>query len=206
MGNELVSNTEREVLSSEWEPKTQNSELITQNSAKPVTQHSELLLEERDMQQRRSQSIVQEKSFHFAVQLVNYSRRLRKDSTDLVLTRQLLRSGTSIGANVEEALGGQSSKDFISKLAIAAKEARETGYWLRLIRETQPHDQQELADLLKECGELVKMLNSIILTTRSKLLTHENSELRTQNSAKPLTQNPKLRTQNFPTAEVLWTT
>jgi four helix bundle protein len=83
------------------------------------------------MQQRRSRSIVQEKSFHFAVQLVNYSRRLHKDSTDLVLTRQLLKSGTSIGANVEEASGGQSSKDFISKLAIAAKEAREAGYWLR---------------------------------------------------------------------------
>lgn len=151
------------------------------------------------MQQRRSQSIVQEKSFHFAVQLVNYSRRLRKDSTDLVLTRQLLRSGTSIGANVEEALGGQSSKDFISKLAIAAKEARETGYWLWLLRETQPHDQQELADLLKECDGLLRMLNSIILTTRRKIMTRENSELRTQNSSKPLTQN-------FSTAEVLWTT
>ena len=109
------------------------------------------------MQQRRSQSIVQEKSFHFAVQLVNYSRRLRKDSTDLVLTRQLLRSGTPIGANVEEALGGQSSKDFTSKLAIAAKEAQETGYWLRLLRETQPHDQQELADLLKECDGLLRI-------------------------------------------------
>ena len=133
------------------------------------------------MQQRRSQSIVQEKSFHFAVQLVNYSRRLRKDSTDLALTRQLLPSGTSIGANVEEALGGQSSKDFISKLAIAAKEAQETGYWLRLLRETQPHDQQELADLLKECDGLLRMLNSIILTTRRKIMTRENSELRTQN-------------------------
>ena len=191
MGNELVSNTEREVLSSEWEPKTQNSELITQNSAKPVTQHSELLLEERDMQQRRSQSIVQEKSFHFAVQLVNYSRRLRKDSTDLVLTRQLLRSGTSIGANVEEALGGQSSKDFISKLAIAAKEARETGYWLRLLLETQPHDQQELANLLKECDGLLRMLNSIILTTRRKLTSAADSE------PKPRTQNRELNTQHL---------
>jgi four helix bundle protein len=193
MGNELVSNTEREVLSSEWEPKTQNFELRTLN-------------EELDMEHRRSQSIVQDKSFRFAVQLIGYIRRQQKDHVNLVLTRQLLRSGTSIGANVEEALGGQSSKDFVAKLAIAAKEARETGYWLRLIRETQPHDQQELADLLKECGELVKMLNSIILTTRSKLLTHENSELKTQNSAKPLTQNPKLRTQNFSAAEVLWTT
>ena len=142
------------------------------------------------MEQRRSQSIVQEKSFHFAVQLVNYSRRLRKDSTGLVLTRQLLRSGTSIGANVEEALGGQSSKDFISKLAIAAKEARETGYWLRLIRENQPQDQQELADLLKECDGLLRMLNSIILTTRRKLTAGADSE------PKPRNQNPEPKTQN----------
>lgn len=157
------------------------------------------------MQQRRSQSIVQEKSFHFAVQLVNYSRRLRKDSTDLVLTRQLLRSGTSIGANVEEALGGQSSKDFISKLAIAAKEARETGYWLRLLRETQPHDQQELADLLKECDGLLRMLNSIILTTRRKLTSAadsepkprtQNSEPRTQHSTLVMAVNSEPRTQN----------
>lgn len=157
------------------------------------------------MQQRRSQSIVQEKSFHFAVQLVNYSRRLRKDSTDLVLTRQLLRSGTSIGANVEEALGGQSSKDFISKLAIAAKEARETGYWLRLLRETQPHDQQELADLLKECDALLRMLNSIILTTRRKLTSAadsdpkprtQNSEPRTQHSTLVMAVNSEPRTQN----------
>ena len=164
------------------------------------------------MEQRRSQSIVQDKSFRFAVQIVGYIRRQQKDHVNLVLTRQLLRSGTSIGANVEEALGGQSSKDFISKLAIAAKEAREAGYWLRLIRETQPHNHPELASLLAECDELVKMLNSIILTTRRKLaaadsddlqLRTQNSELRTpelttQNSAKPLTQNSEPRTQNFP--------
>ena len=144
------------------------------------------------MQQRRSRSIVQEKSFHFAVQLVNYSRRLHKDSTDLVLTRQLLKSGTSIGANVEEALGGQSSKDFISKLAIAAKEARETGYWLRLLQETQPHKHPELTGLLAECGELLKLLNSIILTTRSKLAAADSYlQLRAQNS-EPRTQNSKL--------------
>ena len=163
------------------------------------------------MDHQRSQSIVQDKSFRFAVQIVGYIRRQQKDHVNLVLTRQLLRSGTSIGANVEEALGGQSSKDFISKLAIAAKEARETGYWLRLIRETQPHNHPELASLLAECGELVKMLNSIILTTRRKLAAGadseprtQNSELRTQNSAKPSTQNSEigksvnseLRTQN----------
>ncbi|MEP6933180.1 MAG: four helix bundle protein [Nitrospirota bacterium] len=83
-------------------------------------------------------------------------RRQQKDHVNIVLARQLLRSGTSIGATVEEALGGQSSKDFIAKLAIAPKAAREAGCWLRLIRETQPHDHQELASLLVECGELVK--------------------------------------------------
>ena len=140
------------------------------------------------MEQRRSQSIVQGKSFRFAVQLVGYIRRQPKDHVSLVLTRQLLRSGTSIGANVEEALGGQSSKDFISKLAVAAKEARETGYWVRLIRETQPHDQQELADLLKECDVLLRMLNSIILTTRRKLTAAADSEPRPDNR-KPRTQN-----------------
>ena len=156
------------------------------------------------MEQRRSQSIVQEKSFRFAVQIVGYIRRQQKDHVNVVLSRQLLRSGTSIGANVEEALGGQSSKDFISKLAIAAKEAREAGYWLRLIRETQPNNHPELASLLAECGELVKILNSIILTTRRKLPTHENSELRTKNSElgkavdSELSKsvNSKLKTQN----------
>jgi four helix bundle protein len=156
------------------------------------------------MEQRRSQSIVQDKSFRFAVQIVGYIRRQPKDHVNLVLTRQLLRSGTSIGANVEEALGGQSSKDFISKLAIAAKEAREAGYWLRLIRETQSHNHPELASLLAECGELVKMLNSIILTTRSKLAAADSRlQLRTHNSelseavdSDPRTQNSKLRTQN----------
>ena len=156
------------------------------------------------MEQRPSQSIVQDKSFRFAVQIVGYIRRQPKDHVSLVLTRQLLRSGTSVGANIEEALGGQSSKDFISKLAIAAKEAREAGYWLRLIRETQPHNHQELDSLLAECGELVKMLNSIILTTRSKLASGADSDpkLRTQNS-ELRTQTSRLRTQNSELGEAV---
>jgi len=145
------------------------------------------------MEQHRSKSIVQEKSFRFAVDIVTYARRHQNDRINLVLTRQLLRSGTSVGANIEEALGGQSRKDFVAKLAIAVKEARETGYWLRLIRETQPHNTQELTCLLTECDALKTMLNSIILTTRSTLaatdsrlqLKPNNSELKTQNSELP---------------------
>jgi four helix bundle protein len=156
------------------------------------------------MEQRPSQSIVQDKSFRFAVQIVGYIRRQPKDYVSLVLTRQLLRSGTSIGANVEEALGGQSSKDFVAKVAIAAKEARETGYWLRLIRDTQPHNHQELDRLLAECGELVKILNSIILTTRSKIAVGADSDpkLRSQNS-ELRTQTSRLRTQNSELGEAV---
>jgi len=146
------------------------------------------------MEQRRSKSIIQEKSFRFAVAIVEYARRQQKDDINLVLTRQLLRSGTSSGANVEEALGGQSRKDFIAKLAIAAKEARETGYWLRLIRETRPHNIQALPCLLTECDALKTTLNSIILTTRNTLAT-QHSEPRTQNS-NPRTHNSEPRTQN----------
>ena len=149
------------------------------------------------MEPRRSQSIVQEKSFRFAVQIVGYVRRQQKDHVNLVLTKQLLRSGTSIGANIEEALGGHSSKDFVAKLAIAAKEAREAGYWLKLIRETQPHNHPELASLLAECGALLKMLNSIILTTRSKLAAADSRvQLRTHNSELGEAADSKLRTQN----------
>ena len=152
------------------------------------------------MEQRRSKSIVQEESFRFAVKILQYTRRQRQGSPTQVLFKHALRSGTSIGANVEEALGGQSRKDFVAKLAIAAKEARETTYWLRLIKETQPHDLQELTSLLDECNSLVRMLNSIILTTRNKSRHSQppdNSELRTQNSElETLPGNPDLRTQN----------
>jgi len=149
------------------------------------------------VEQRRSKSIVQEKSFRFAVNIVQYTRRQRQGCTAQVLFKQALRSGTSIGANVEEALGGQSRKDFVAKLAIAAKEARETTYWLRLIKETQPHDLQELTSLLDECNGLVRMLNSIILTTQHRTQQSGlsgNSKVRTQNSQVP--GNPELRTQN----------
>ena len=138
------------------------------------------------MEHRRFQSIVKNKSFRSAVQIVEYIHWQQNNHVNLVLSRQLLRSGTSIRANVEEALRGQSSKDFISRLATAAKEVREARYWLRLIRDTQPHNHLELADLVAQCGELVRMLNSIIRTTRRKLAA-ANSRLqpRTQHSELP---------------------
>jgi four helix bundle protein len=137
------------------------------------------------MEHRRSQSIVKDKRFRSAVHIVEYIDRQQKDRVNLGLSRQLLRSGTSIRKNVEEALRGQSHKDFISKLAIASKEVREAGYWLRLIRDTQPDHHPELVDLLTQCSKLVKMLNSIMLTTRRKLAA-ANSRLQ------PRTQHTEL--------------
>ena len=84
----------------------------------------------------KKDNVVQEKSFAFAIRIVNLYKLLSTEKKEFVLSKQLLRSGTSIGANIEEAIGGQSDKDFLSKLSIAYKEARESMYWLKLLQAT----------------------------------------------------------------------
>ncbi|MDZ4713535.1 MAG: four helix bundle protein, partial [bacterium] len=81
-------------------------------------------------------NIIQEKSFRFSIRITNCYKYLKDVQQEYVISKQILRSGTSIGANVEEAIGGQSEKDFINKISIAYKESRETNYWLRLLKET----------------------------------------------------------------------
>jgi four helix bundle protein len=153
--------------------------------------------EELDMKNRGSQSVLKDKSFRSAGQIGWYNHPQQKNHFNLDLSRQLLRSGSSIRATVEEALRGQCSKDFISKLAIAAKEAREAGYWLRLIRDTYPHNHPELADLLAKCDELAIMLNGIILTTRRKLAAADaRLQLRTHNSELGEAVDSEPRTQH----------
>jgi four helix bundle protein len=84
----------------------------------------------------KQSNIVQEKSFTFAVRAVNAYKYLSLEKKEFVLSKQFLRSATSIGANIEEAIGGQSKADFIAKLSISYKEARETAYWIKLLKET----------------------------------------------------------------------
>jgi four helix bundle protein len=84
----------------------------------------------------RENNIIKEKSYAFAIRIVKCYKHLCTNEKEFVLSKQLVRSGTSIGANVEEAIGGQSEKDFISKMTIAYKETRETNFWLRLLRDT----------------------------------------------------------------------
>ena len=109
-----------------------------------------------------------ERTFEFATRVVKLCQALdEKPGVSRILAGQLLRSGTSIGANVEEAQGGQSKTDFVSKLAIACKEARETHYWLRLFAETNVVPEQKLNPLIIEANQLVAILTTIIKNTRA---------------------------------------
>jgi four helix bundle protein len=114
----------------------------------------------------KENNIVVEKSYAFAIRIVNYYKYLCSEKNEYVLSKQLLRSGTSIGANVEEAVGGQSRKDFFSKLSIAYKEARETDYWLRIMRDTYYIDTKMAESLLTDNDELLKLIGSIIKTIK----------------------------------------
>jgi len=114
-------------------------------------------------------SIIKEKSYLFAIKIVQLSQYLINEKKEYVLSRQILKSGTSIGANIEEALGGQSEKDFIAKLAISYKEARETDYWLRILKDTHYISSSKFSTLSKDLLELLKMLGSIQITYKKKL-------------------------------------
>ena len=109
----------------------------------------------------REENLIKTKSFSFAVRIVKLSEYLRKNKGEFILSKQILRSGTSIGANIEEAIGGQSKNDFISKISIAYKEARETKYWIELLKETNYLDLQQSQSLLTDCEELLKIMGSI---------------------------------------------
>ncbi|MEJ2468359.1 MAG: four helix bundle protein [Campylobacterales bacterium] len=110
-------------------------------------------------------------SFAFAVRIVNLYRYLSEQKNEYVLSKQLLRSGTSIGANVNEAQDAQSKKDFVSKMSIALKEARETKYWVRLLTETDylPNQHTKVKTLLSELDSIIKLLTSIIISSKAAL-------------------------------------
>lgn len=112
----------------------------------------------------KRENIVRDKSYCFALRIVQLNQMMVKDLKEYVLSRQVLRSGTSIGANVEEAIGGQSKKDFRAKMYISYKEARETHYWLRLLKDSKIIDSNIADSLLTDCQELKKILGSILVT------------------------------------------
>lgn len=112
-------------------------------------------------------NIIQEKSYDFAERTVNLYKHLSQERKEFVLSKQLLRSGTSIGANIEEAIGGQSRKDFYAKLTIAYKEARETHYWIRLLKDTGFLSKDTAQSFLNDTEEMLKIIGSIQKTIRN---------------------------------------
>jgi len=112
-------------------------------------------------------NLVKEKSYNFSLRVIELYKSLVK-ANEYVMSRQLLKSGTSIGANIEEALAGQSRADFLSKMSIASKEARETHYWLRLLRDSQTVPPEQIVSLLSESESLINILSSIVKTTATK--------------------------------------
>ena len=120
---------------------------------------------------------VKDKSFAFAVRIVRLCRFLADEKREYILSKQLLRSGTSIGANIREALQGQSKRDFLSKIGIALKEANESLYWIELLGASELITQSQKESIWKDCNELVSILVSIVKTTK-KNLKEEERELR----------------------------
>lgn len=112
-------------------------------------------------------SILYQKAFKFSVRITKfYKCILKNDQTFIPIHKQLLRSGTSIGANISEAQSASSKNDFANKLTIALKECRETEYWLKLLFETELINQNEFESLIKDCDELERILTSSIKTAK----------------------------------------
>ena len=112
-------------------------------------------------------NIIKDKTYQFALEVIFLYKKMR-DQNEFILSKQIVRAGTSIGANVEEATAAQSRKDFISKMSISSKEARETNYWLRLLRDSNLCEGIDYTELIKESEEIIKILTSIVKTTQSK--------------------------------------
>jgi four helix bundle protein len=124
----------------------------------------------------KGENIVVAKSFDFALNIISLYKELVQHN-EYVLSRQLLRSGTSIGANIEEAIAAQSRKDFIAKMAIASKEARETQYWLRLL-DRSDITSINVNSLPEECKELISIITAIVKTTQASMLQSANSKFK----------------------------
>ena len=116
----------------------------------------------------KSDNVIQQKSYQFAIRVVNLYKYLVEQKREFVLSKQVVRSGTSIGANIEEAIGGQSKPDFIAKCSTAYKEARETHFWLRLLRDTAYIDHHQAASLLADLDEILRILASILKTSKEQ--------------------------------------
>ena len=124
----------------------------------------------------KKDNVIVDKSFDFAVRIVKLYQHLNSEKKEFVLSKQLLRSGTSIGANVSEAIRGQSQADFYAKLNIALKEANETDYWLWLLYKTDYLTEKEYNSIYNDINEIIALLVSITKTVKAGLNTEGRKE------------------------------
>jgi four helix bundle protein len=117
----------------------------------------------------KSNNVVLEKSYAFAIRVVRTYQFLSEDKREFILSKQFLRSGTAVGSNVEEAVGGQSDKDFLSKLAISYKECRESRFWIRLLTDTDYLSKDLSKSLMIDVEELLRIIGAIQKTMKLKM-------------------------------------
>lgn len=120
----------------------------------------------------RKDNLIQLKSYEFSLQIIKLYKLMIEKKNVFELAKQILRSGTSIGANVEEAIGAQSKKDFFAKISVAYKESRETQYWIRLLSDSGYLTKGSADLLLGRCEELSKILSKIQLSTKKSIIAH----------------------------------
>jgi four helix bundle protein len=113
------------------------------------------------------ENIIRDKSYKFALRIINLYKHMNYDLKEYVLAKQILRCGTSVGANIEESTGSQSKKEFISKLHISLREAKETRYWLRLLKDSEMLELKLVNSFLKDCEELITILVSILKSSKT---------------------------------------
>ena len=123
--------------------------------------------------QKRQHSLLHSKSYAFALRIIRMNRYLREEMQEFVLSKQILRSGTAIGALIRESEFAQSPADFINKLSVGLKEANETDYWLNLLYDTNHIDEQSFISMEKDCNELIALLVSSIKTVKNNQKKNE---------------------------------
>ena len=117
----------------------------------------------------KQNNVIVEKTYKFAIRIIHLYQYLKEEKKEYVISKQILRCGTSIGANIEEAIGAQSDRDFFAKISISYKEARETKYWIRLLRDTDYISSKQAESLINDCEELLKIIGSIRKSLLSKM-------------------------------------
>ncbi len=117
---------------------------------------------------KKDDNIIVEKSYKFAIWIIKMFKFIAKEKHEYILSKQVLRSGTAIGALVQEAVHAESPADFIHKLSISYKEANETQYWIRLLRDSEFLDEKSSESILSDCDELIRILTCILNTSKTK--------------------------------------